>query len=317
MLSTTGGWVDPVLQHPQIFLEDARRQAWHEMQPEFVGKVSLINFIYELKDFKEIAKHLAKPMASIQMLKKSLKRHWRRVRKGDRSIDLSRPAAELHLANEFAIKPLISDLMELHILIKLKVEDLQKSFIQEGTIENTRYYTEDFVHSSSVGFPYKYYYYATGTHYRTKFVAGMRYTYGYKVRHTLDAITQYYGLKLSAEAVWNMLPFSFLLDYVLPVGDSIARMSHDSHLSLQLGTYWESLLTERTTGIHLMPSYNCASPVMIDNSVRTETSLISGMRSVYYTREVRPPNKGASLPRLKKPSDNQQRNLAALIRVLF
>lgn len=303
--------VDPVHNHPQIDLSAAQRSAWHDMQPEFAGKVSLINFIYELKDFKDMAKFLSNPLEKIRGFRNFVKKQTGRDRK-KKGFDPSRPAAELYLTNQFAIQPLIKDITEIMAQLQSMVASLQSEFAEEGTKPNTRYSSTDFVHEDNLTL--NTWAQNTGSLYKTKFTAGLIYTYDYKLRSSWDAIATYWGLKLSAEALWNGLPFSFLVDYVFKVGDAIARMEHDTNVSLNIGTYWESLLTSRSVGFHI-DGDNSKSPLILDNSEVKGMTLVSGSKATLYTRRVCSPNKGTSLPRLNKPSSRQALNVAALLRV--
>jgi len=312
----TQAYVIQVINHPVFDVDAAQRDAWHEMQPEFAGKVSLLNFIYELKDFKDIVKYLVKPQRILANLTSGLRNLWAGPNKEAslKRLDFSKPAAELHLINEFAIKPLVNDVISIHLQLKDMIDTLQSQFVNEGAAGNTRYFSLHQVNEETLSYPLGCSY-CSGTRDETIFTAGMKYTYSYQVRTFLDALRSYWGLKFTAEVIWNSLPFSFLLDYIYTVGRSIARMEHDPNVALNVADYWESLLTLRQSGRYIKTS-DMHSPLMIDFSFREGTPLVAGTESSFYSREVRLPNKGASLPRLKMPSSRQALNVVALLRCI-
>jgi hypothetical protein len=123
-------------------------------------------------------------------------------------------------------------------------------------------------------------------------------------------------MNLTGEALWNMIPFSFLLDYIIGVGKAISLMEHDRNVHTNIHQYAESLLTEHSSGTYVNAE-NQPSPVMIDSKFTTGISLILGSESTLYTRWVTHPNQGAVLPRIRRPSQTQVHNAAALLRVFL
>lgn len=304
--------VESVEKHPLIDFSAAQRTAWHTMQEEFAGNISLINFIYELKDFKDILKFAAK--SPLKKIRNYSRRFWTKL-KGDRGLfDPTLPLAKTHLANEFAIKPLISDLVNIHKQMYDVVMDAQSEFALKGMAGNTRHYSEDFVLDQALTKSSKWW--KDGMHYQTRFTATLDYTFTYECRSFFEAFTRYWGLEFTAEALWNMIPFSFLLDYVLKVGNAVAIMEHDPRVKTFVSQYCESLCTERTYGAHIDCDYH-ASPVIVNNKFAYGMNLVSGSKASLYTRRVTAPNKGAVLPRLAAPSLKQGVNTAALLRVLL
>jgi hypothetical protein len=305
-----------IAKHPVIDLSLAQRTAWHTMQEEFAGNVSLINFIYELKDFKDIARFMAK--RPLKQLGNTFRRWKRRLVTHPNvtsSWDMTRPIAEAHLVNEFAIKPTICDVLNISQQLREIVSVAQEQFLLQGQTENSRHYSE--VMSNTVSpLPKNRKNFMTGDMVRTTFGATLRYTYNYVPRQTLDALSHYWGMNLSGEALWNMIPFSFLLDYVIGVGKAISLMEHDKNVHTNIHQYAESLLTEHSSGTYV-DAVGQPSPVMIDGKFKTGISLISGSESTLYTRWATHPNQGAVLPRIRRPSSKQATNAAALLRVFL
>lgn len=275
----------------------------------------MFNFIVELKDFKSLARFLMnKP---IRKLSNMFKRVIRKKR-----FDPTKPLAELHLANEFALKPLISDIVTLAMQMDEVCASVQQNFADAGRERNSRHYSENFpvsgTNTMSAYSQTKYPHVFTGASEQLSFNATMEYSYKYNMRSSLDAFTRYYGLRPNAEAIWNALPFTFLVDYVYKVGDALKINRRDKNVLLELTQYCESLLSERTSGYHFKASRLLGPLLGVGSSkiyqAPSGNILLHGAKTTFYSRILTHPNKGAVLPRVKRPSTKQGWNVLALAR---
>jgi len=309
-----------VLSHPNIDLRGARSRAWLNFQPEFEGNISMLNFIFELKDFKDIFKFvLNKPL---KKLCNSFRR-WRFETKKYKKFDLSKPIAAAHLTNEYAIKPFVSDIVTIHQELKEIVMAAQDQFQLEGLSDNVRHYSETFEHEKSL-IPYVVLY--SGYLYQTRFTATLSYRYNYEARSFLDAFTRYWGLGLTAEAVWNAIPFSFLADYFCNIGQTLSLIRTDPNVTLLPDQYCESLLTQKHEGYVYDADENEYSAygttyrghcVLNGAYAPSGKHPVAGVNSRLYTRKVCYPYYGAVLPSFRMPSMKQWLNMAALTRCIL
>lgn len=306
-------YLGQTMKHPPLDLRNARATAWHTMQEEFEGNISMINFLYELKDFRDIAKFVMRQ--PLKKLRNLFSRFKRSARKGSFDHDFSRPIAEAHLVNQFAIKPLIRDITEIHKNLNQIVRDAQEQFQLKGLAGNTRYYSEEFSHvepDSTYG------YRRIGERFSTRFNATMSYDFKYSTRAHWDAFTQYWGLDFSAEAFWNMIPFSFLADYFIKIGNAISLMEHDPNVRMNIHQYCESLFTEKSYGYHLDLTESANSFGIIDGKYRkTGIFHTCGPFVSLYSRKTAVPYWGPVSPRLHTPTKMQAANMAALVRCLL
>jgi hypothetical protein len=309
----TGSSLTLLKKHTAYDWSNAQRTAWWTMQPEFEGNISLFNFIVELKDFRELA-HLLRSHPI-----KRLRNFFRRQR-WKKGFDPTRPVAEAHLFNEFALKPLVSDILTITAQIEEIVRDAQSDFAEAGLGRNSRHWSDTvIIDDGNLTYGTGYYQYgATGQAETQTFTATMEYNYNYSCRDSIDAIMRYWGLTPTWEALWNALPFSFLVDYVIKVGDSIAAMETDPNVELLLNQYCESLLTRRSSGSHFVTDNCYGGTVVIDGRKRTDPiPLYNGYESSLYTRRVAAPNRGAALPRPAVLTSGHAVNFAALLRCFF
>lgn len=319
--------------------EDAARRAWWTMQPRFEGEVSMLNFLAELRDFKTLAKamwtfDLMNLIQRIQRMWLSLRRDTKRfVRNASikdvaelpfkKSWSLSGTAAELRLLKEFAVDPLLADLLSIHQQMITLINEVQQDFFEAGQFAQTRHYSEEYVLQDTLvnetggNFPF-----AKGRFKSTVFTATMEYRYHYDMRTTADAFKRYWGLVPNLEVFWNGTPFTFLIDYFFKIGKAIHTMSVDPRVSLQKVQYCESFLTEHvnarcTSGASENPPYPGQKYRLAVNGKYTKGRrgvAICGYKGSTYVRNVKEPNKGAALPRVVLPSNGQVLNALALAR---
>jgi len=218
---------------------------------------------------------------------------------------------------------LLSDLSAIHAQLATLVREKQEEFQALGSESQSTHYSE-LLGSEETGMTrgtktYKIFGFNGGYH-STMYTATMHYNYAYDMRDTIDAFVRYWGLNLTAERFWNAIPFSFIVDYFIKIGDSLHAMSLDPNVELHMTDYAESLLTKVSYGTHLLP-YDYWKALVLDDEYRTEfpthPELVSGVQGSLYDRLITTPNHGPALPKLKLPSGKQMTTMAAIVRCLL
>lgn len=286
------------------------------MQPRFEGEISMLNFIYELKDFRDIAKYALKLRSGfvwdnfLESLRKSLP---------ECAAQPTKTAAQLHLVNEFAVKPLIADVLAIDQMLLHTVDYAQSLFAESGSKYQKKHYSEVIDQAGS---------WTDGENYDTnlkfmkfgnvtvdRFTATLRYQYKYNVRPSWEAFVRYWGLRPTAEVVWNAIPFSFIADYFIKIGNSLSAMELDPNVLLTRYQYCESV--KRSLNAGAVGRVHPDVKVLFIDDVETtdyEDKPISGYFGSVYSRTVCQPNRGLYLPRIQWPSSKQALNMAALAR---
>jgi hypothetical protein len=304
------------------------------MQPRFQGEISMLNFLFELKDFKFLLRHALRfnyrdLAQNFRRLKTFMHRVARQVYR-DHGTKASTPIkmlkylnlstkvlAEMHLTKEFMIDPTISDVMKIHAQMGEIVRDKQREFFERGKSVQTSHYSyeieksESLYQSSDNNYRYK-----TGTIYEAKFTATMSYTYEYAMRSEVDALLTYWGLVPNAKALWDMIPFSFVVDYFIGIGRSLDAARKDPNVDFRLNQYCESTLVSSKGGRFTSGDPGIAGWVINGDYYPGDTEHIhlAGYTSTAYQRRLVKPNKGLPLPEVKLPSIGQRTNLIALLR---
>ena len=148
--------------------------------------------------------------------------------------------------------------------------------------------------------------------------ATMRYDYTYRARNKAEAFMKYWGLNMTGEVLWNMIPMSFLIDYFVKISQSLHAMDVDKNVDVNTYDYSESVLSIRQDGIFLNSAVEILGSVVdgVYYPPGHQTGvLISGFSESYYRRDKCWPNKGVYVPLVTKSvSDSHMLNMAALAR---
>lgn len=319
--------VNALGRHFSADASNAQRTAWGTMQPRFEGDVNLFVFLAELKDFRQIAKFMVrKPLRKLSNYFRKLGNKLKKMRINTRTPwDASLPLAQAHLTNEFALKPLLADIYSMSCQMEVLAAEAQQKFADAGRELSSRHYTEELYRED---FDTRDVYSQTlnpqllvGRSKILTFNATMEHSYRYNTRSSLDAFMRYWGLVPNAEAIWELIPFSFLVDYFVKIGQSIKVASRDRCVDLNLSQYCESLESIESVGTHFKKDHLICPSILIGDPMGDKpvgripsTLLVSGVYSSLYTRRVCQPNRGLALPRIARPSTKQGLNMLALTR---
>lgn len=307
---------------PEIVYEysSAQRRAWWHMQPRFEGEISMLNFLFELKDFRDLAKYVLKAdkIRSFRKFGTFVRKHMH----DPKFYDPTRPAAAIWLSWHLNWEQLFKDCSTICAQMITLAREAEVKYKRLGTTRQKSHYSEvlyDETDFPASGF-YGGLYYNSGGHRRVVFNASMQYHYAYSMRSVTNGFQKYWGLELTADAFWNAIPFSFVADYWLRVSDSLHAMDVDPHTDLRLNEYCESILDVHTQGHHVSPDYGYNKLVIVDGDYHkppTYPILISGAERSYFRRVRTSPNCGPALPKLHFPSGQNALTMAALVRCLF
>lgn len=239
------------------------QQALDSMLPSFGGDNSLLNFVLELRDFRKLAAGLC--VKSIDWLKIVEEAIGYKKRKSYLA-NLSRS----YLSYNFAWAPLFRDLTELvsslwnlnkrfELIKKQANTDLQKHYriVVNGTSSNesTYYSTGDigptggWVGNATVHTGHRV---ILGPCDGVAYNATLRYRYplppemaafGGKLRAFLDVL----GLNWNPSIIWNAIPFSFVVDWVVNVGRWLSQSRLDNvSFQTQIRDFCHSAVITRT-----------------------------------------------------------------------
>lgn len=295
----------------------ARSRAWHEMQPRFEGRIGMLNFLFELKDFRDMVRHVFKYESTIKNLRK-ISNAWAGKPRDLKPMEPFLALAQGDLIMQFAIKPLMRDLADIFQQINIVVSEAQQTFQDAGAELQSSHYSEYIAESGSwIRRTRGMLALSDGEGYTSKFTATLRYKYSYSMRDIFQAWMKYWGISGSFEAWWNMIPGSFLADYFVQIGNSIRAMEHDPNVELTEYDYCESIKTQFLKGTIL--NGDASSYAVVEGKILEpgKTTLVNGLDATIYRRLPAVPYLGPATPKFKLPSGQQSLNMAALLRCLL
>lgn len=316
-------------------VEDIQRRAWWSMQPRFESEISMLNFIYELKDFFHLAKLIATfkwadaagKLRKARSIIKAMEQQKKLLQAGKLSAAMTKVISEAWLFNAFALQPLLKDVGTILDMIEATVDEAQAKFSAQSEFFQKSHYSEDIntrvitgtYASGSQGYIF------TGSVRTDRFTATLQYAYDYKLREGWDKVKRWWGYDLTASSIWEAIPFSFLVDYFWKVGDAIHNMQLDKNVQTHVYQYCESILTTLSYGRHIDTSKSVLSSLYMPARYKAMTrdkplaQLIptAGYEGSHYRRRVTSPNRGSALPRFALPTDTQKWNMLALVRGFF
>jgi len=346
-----------VLDIPDVWwqLKTARERAWYHLQPRFDGGVQMLNFLFELKDFKDIAgslaslhkkfpsnvKHLSldslrkeaskspqsRTVNGITQLKKSKSGQlpaprnpeWqRKTGDGIPVVDPSVAASNAWLFWSFGLQPFLRDVTDIMTQAGILASQAYDEFVAKGHEPTSRHYRE-ILDKSYTGIK-SWEGMKRGDYQSLSFNATAQYTYEYSPRDPRDVFERFWGLKWTPEVIWNMLPFSFLWDYFQRFGKALNAVQRDTNALMNLIQYCESLMLKKISGIYYTGEYSgvtglCCYKKDWDLS---QPVLLAGVDRTHYIRtKTQPVPNGLYIPKFKLPSGKQGLNMLALARLFI
>jgi len=345
------GWTtpshDPVLKGGYEIDDFFRSRAMASMTPRFESDFQALNFMFELKDFKEAVHALGSVMNPNSKLWDSINnwshKYWdaavyggavkpsskKRPRDFERDLGLS--AAEIYsgkatsaaakswLTYTMAYLPTMKDIAAYVSAAATEYQVALADFKTKGLSQQTRHYSEYLKNDSTIGTA-SYsdaVWMAQKLESFVKATATLRYKYQYNLSDQTEAFARYWGLTGTLEEFWNMLPGSFLFDYFCKVAKALKMSEVDKNLDFQPVEYCESLLEYQGTSDVLRPISSWLCNHIIDGKILDPAVdkwvRHCGVYSSKYQRWNQPvPKKGLIVPIFKVPSTRQNWNMLAL-----
>jgi len=233
-------------------------------------------------------------------------------------------AAKSWLTYTMAYLPTMKDIVAFVSAAATEYDIALSDFKKKGLSLQTRHYSEYLRKDTVVGDTSNS---AVTTHgvMHESFVratANLQYSYQYNLTDQAEAFARYWGLTGTLEEFWNMLPFSFLVDYFCKVAKTLKMTAVDKNLDFQPVRYCESVLEYEGTTQVLRPIGTWVCSHMVDGTVLDPTSTKwirhNGVYSSQYKRMNQTiPKVGLLVPQLKMPSTRQNWNMLALAKVVF
>lgn len=248
-LSTLSGYVDS-RDVGSIPWDELSAQAYSAMKPKInIDGNSLLNFIYEIKDFKHLAQSIQKRLfrgGSVQGIWDAIIGRPKKRRHKSTLRDL----AGMNLSYQFGWRPFADDCWHLYRTIS-NFNKRWNEFKHRAGLPISRHYStvvtgtslgQSLLYSNNQGMPVGF----VGGYdprcyiriYRSsdsgiQYSANMRYKYelpddAVSVMGAVKAAMDSLGVRVNPRIIWDAIPFSFLIDWVTNIGKLLDRFSVDN-----------------------------------------------------------------------------------------
>jgi hypothetical protein len=232
------GYPMPLLDNAKLL--DARREAATALVPHYRAEMQSLTALVELKDFKSLCSLISGGVGSIA--------DWARKLAGRKGVEHTRTCAELYLANEFGLKPFLSELATAISLME-KAQKQIDFFNLRGQLGATHHFSKVLSESSTIGGTYNPMGDSNGVYWgrfrthnvqKCEFHAQARVRYTHETDGKFDLWNQTYGMYLTPQAIWELFPFSFVLDWFIGIGRTMEYISRNTVTTLKFDQYSES-----------------------------------------------------------------------------
>jgi hypothetical protein len=221
--------------------ENLSGYAFQQLLPGIRPGTSLINSIYELKDLKTIPLTLARIHKALDQLEiylgkklKSLSRYASR----ETLKTLVGGAADVHLQSKFNVLPMLQDITAVDFAIN-NVKGQLKRLTSEAQRPLTKHFSaplmkfndsrESVAGSSGASWPNALTFAREVVYVERMFRATIQYHYELDDTDPVDlyrhGLADYLGLQVSPQVIWNAIPFSFVVDWILGIGPWLSQFT--------------------------------------------------------------------------------------------
>jgi hypothetical protein len=206
-------------------------EAFESMQPSLEGSISLTNALLEFRDLPRLLTSIGKWSKLARRLRYRYKRR-RKVTLQDAK-EYVKTFSDSHLAYTFGLKPMIQDVKET-ILSLMEYRQRIDEFIKQSEEVQSKHYKKVLDDAKSTTTRYSQSFmnikqYSTvkatlhcGMHYKYRILTDLRSDLA-----KLNAIRDMVGLHLNYEVIWDSIPFTFILDWIVPVGAFLRQFNQN------------------------------------------------------------------------------------------
>lgn len=174
-------------------------------------------------------------ISSIERLASFLRSPKKAVTKYITGAGFTRRVADDHLMYAFGVQPLVNDVYQLTKDLNDICFDVNKSDMVKVGASSSRSGTRSWEDNTAF----------YDTKYYETYEVTVRHTAEYRVDNSTLATLGRFGLINPAEVLWEITPWSFVIDWFLPVGAFLSNLTADLGLQYATGTY--SVRTKITT----------------------------------------------------------------------
>lgn len=296
--------VDPIVLD---VTESMRKRAWDAFYPDINNGLQLAVSIYEFRDFSRMLKTA-----------KTLKKAFSGLRKAKLPANLGKLLSDSFLSYSFGVKPMLSDLEGLARDV-LDMRATVNKFINNGKKAQPYHYREELVNQTT------HVLHGNGEITRRSIVeyfATIKLSYEYEVPPNWEVLLRIGGLRVTPSTVWNAIPWTFVVDWLISITDFLEQFDRDPHVVVKVHDYCDTIKCVSESSHHRKVDVPAGiglqyifPPWIPDGTDPTFYNIFNGAsknadplwtwKRVYYKRVPGLPNSGYAFPVLDSLSNRQ------------
>jgi hypothetical protein len=253
-------------------LDNLNQMALKTMLPKIKEDLSLLNSIYELKDFKSLPGLVKRFREVVPFIRNSIKNSKNVL---NVFADFMRLPAETYLTYQFAIEPLLNDICGVYSALtsyQAKVNDL---LTREGKMQTRHFqynwneYPAVTIEQSTQGLldqpgnligdpAYTWVVERKALTAASEFHAQIQYNYNYTEYQRNNALVlallDRLGINLNGQILWNAIPWSFVVDWVIDVNRFLGEYAKRQNMEpvINIHQYLWSIKRQRYTQLTMV-----------------------------------------------------------------
>lgn len=217
-------------------LHNWRAKAYADLIPKLENKggLNLLNTVLEFRDVGKLYETCRRTIPAVANVAREIVR-----REGKSAFKRSsKTAADLTLSYDFGLRPLVRDAAVINLLygeIAAHVAKLQQRGLVAAVHHAGPYYTRPTSSTTTEIAAY------VRTYRTTRYSAQAELTYSFPNFNMSDAIVEYLGLNLTADRMWDVIPFSFVVDWFYNIGDSLQSLDRAGRAVPRVSQFSETI----------------------------------------------------------------------------
>jgi hypothetical protein len=302
-LPDIGDW-DEGFVPPPGDLDGLKQRALNACLPVIKSELSLINSVIELKDFKSLPKLVPRAINFFKRVPPEVYQRLQRTRFKTKAVRNTRNVSSAYLQWKFAFAPLLSDIQGVRNALSRYERRLNDFITRSGRVQVKHFaynwyespaIVDDIDPNPQVIGARQFNFSRRTETYPTTFHAEIEYNYNY-TRYQLEharilAFLDAFGVNFNPAILWNALPWSFLVDWLIGVSrwlDQFKTTNMGPKINIRrclwsvkrLRTIEVSrYIPKLTQGVIQYPATHTKLPVVRQSSYRRETWL-PGVNSI-------------------------------------
>lgn len=297
---------------------EMRRRAWQAIYPEINNGLSLAVTIFEFKDFSRL----------MSTARKTHKLFAAYISGSKKRTSPGRMLSDLFLSYSFGIQPIVRDIKGIASDL-MHLQKVVNEFRDRGRKPENYHYKE--VLQDEVSYDSTADHAIIKSQVKATYYATCKLSYEYDVPDFWDALLRVGGLRITPATVWEIIPWSFVMDWLVNIQQFLEQFDKDPRVTVLVRDYCDTIksVSKKTAyRTNIKDGYSAWLPsdpipgmmpigTVIPYPTGEDSDPLWTWRRVRYERSPGEPDMGYALPVFDFLSNRQLVLAGALLRAQY